>query len=370
MAQAPTDAKPVTSTSSIASTASTGKEDTVAALNKIRGWIIVQGSGKSEQGAPQPVSYTIGRMVKYLNSHGFDMSVINSNDIDVYLTADDRKSILVSQKVTKLPRFVLARTGAKTDFYTLAVYRHLEHLDVPVINSPTAIDTVKDKLFTLQILAQNDIPVPKTILLKHPVNSKYVINKLGLPIIIKLLSGMQGNGVFMAETEKQLKTYCDLLVGVNPYAKMIFQECVKSSLGRDVRVLVVGGKIVGAMMRSNDSDFRANIHRGATGTNFKLPSRGEYLALATTRILGLDVAGVDLLFDDANGKHFKICEVNSSPGFEGFEKATGLNVSKYLKAYIQLKCNIPPPREDDDDTDDETKNEQNKDNNIDTNKSD
>jgi len=222
------------------------------------------------------------------------------------------------------------------------VYRHLEKLDVPVINASQGIEDVKDKLYSLQILAQNNIAVPKTILLKFPVNVKYVVKRLGVPIIIKLLSGMQGQGVFMAKTEAELQTYCDMLEAVSPNARMIFQECITTSLGRDLRVLVIGGKVVGGMLRCNDKDFRANIHRGAQGTLYKLPRTAEYLALSATRVLNLDIAGVDLLFDDEEGTKFRICEVNSSPGFEGFEKATGADVPEHLILYVCLKCNISP----------------------------
>jgi len=280
--------------------------------------------------------------VEVFTQAGFEMEVINAFNVDVYLTDDDRKSVLVDGKIRKLPSFVLARTGAKTDFYTLAVYRHLEKLDVPVINASQGIEDVKDKLYSLQILAQNNIAVPKTILLRFPVNVKYVIKRLGLPIIIKLLSGMQGLGVFMAKTDAELQTYCDMLEAVSPDARMIFQECITTSLGKDLRVLVVGGKVIGAMKRANEKDFRANIHRGAEGSLYKLPRAAEYLALSVTKVLNLDIAGVDLLFDDEEGTKFRVCEVNSSPGFEGFEKATGANVPEYLISYICLKCNISP----------------------------
>jgi len=146
----------------------------------------------------------------------------------------------------------------------------------------------------------------------------------------------------MAKTEAELQTYCDMLEAVSPDARMIFQECITTSLGRDLRVLVVGGKVIGAMKRCNDKDFRANIHRGAEGTTFKLPRSAEYLALSAVRVLNVEIAGVDLLFDDEEGTKFRVCEVNSSPGFEGFEKATSANVPEHLISYVCLKCNISP----------------------------
>lgn len=287
-------------------------------------------------------SYSMKRFVDTFEKNGIQCNIIYSSDIDVFLTRDDRKSILVAHKIRKLPDFCLSRTGAKTDFYTLAVYRHLEKLGVPVINSSEAVVTVKDKLFTSQILGQKHIPIPKTFLLKHPVNTKYVVKVLGLPVIIKLLSGMQGKGVFIAHTREELKTYCDMLEAVSPSSQMIFQECITNSLGKDLRVLVVGGKVIGAMKRMNDQDFRANIHRGGTGSSYKLHPNAEYLALTTARILGLDIAGVDLLFDNLEETEFKVCEVNSSPGFEGFEKAVSIDVPSQILSYIRVACAIPP----------------------------
>jgi len=316
---------------------------------KPKGWIILQ--QKLKEGEELNITYTIQRIVDTFEKYGFEMRVINSRDIDIYLTNYERKSIVIKNVVTKLPDFVLSRTGASTHFATLAIYRHLERLGVPVLNKSEAVEAAKDKLYSLQILAQNKIPVPKTILLRFPLNVEYVIKRLGLPIIIKCLSGMQGKGVFMAKTKDELQTYCDLLESVNPNIPMIFQECLQHSLGRDIRVLVINGKVIGAMKRSNDEDFRANIHRGGEGSAFKLNQHAEYMALQAAKLLGLDIAGVDLLFDDPKGKKFRICEVNSSPGMEGFEKATGLDVPASLVSLIQYKCGIAPPIEADEEDD-------------------
>lgn len=231
---------------------------------------------------------------------------------------------------------------------------------VPVLNNSESVDIAKDKLYSLQILAQNGIGVPKTILLRFPlIGVDAIIKRLGLPLIIKCLSGMQGKGVFMAKTKDELQTYCDLLESVNPNHPMIFQECLLHSLGRDIRVLVINGKVVGAMMRKNDDDFRANIHRGADGTSFSLPESAEFMALQSAKLLNLDIAGVDLLFDDKKGRKFRICEVNSSPGMEGFEKATGLDVPRAVVSLVRYKCGIAPPNEDDEDEHDHRKQDEN-----------
>jgi gamma-F420-2:alpha-L-glutamate ligase len=305
------------------------------------GWVIVEQKRKKDENVH--ISYTVNRLLEAFREAKFELKVINASDIDVYLTNFERKSVQVRNVIHKNPDFVLSRTGAKTDFYTLAVYRHLEKMDVPIMNGPEAVETVKNKLYTLQILAQNGIPVPKTILLKFPVNLTYVIKRLGIPVIIKLLSGMQGKGVFIARTEDELQTHIDMLESVKPEAQMIFQECMTHSLGTDVRVLVVGGKVIGAMKRTNHGkDFRANIHRGGVGSLYHLPANAEYIALSAVRLLGLDIAGVDLLFDNESHTRFRVCEVNSSPGFEGFEKAVKTDVAKAIVSFVRIKCGFPP----------------------------
>ena len=152
------------------------------------GWIIVQSKDKGIK--DKPLSYTISHIKDNFEKRGFDMRVVDSANIDIYLTNYDRKSILVNDVITPKPDFVLSRTGANTSFATLAVYRHLERLGVPVINRSESVEACKDKLYSLQILAQNNIPVPKTILLTFPVNVKYVVKRLGLPLMTNTLKSL------------------------------------------------------------------------------------------------------------------------------------------------------------------------------------
>mmetsp|Transcript_63222 Transcript_63222/g.100519 ORF Transcript_63222/g.100519 Transcript_63222/m.100519 type:complete len:348 (+) Transcript_63222:68-1111(+) len=330
----------------MASTQSTTPAQTEAPTptdNAPKGWIIVQQLVKED--AQLQVSVTNQHIFDTFTKHGFQMRIVNSRDIDIYLTNYERKSIVIKNVVTKLPDFVLSRTGISTNFATMAIYRHLERLGVPVLNKSEAVDSAKDKLYSLQILAQNKIPVPKTMLLRFPLNVEYVTKRLGVPIIIKCLSGQKVTNVFLAKTKDELQTYCDLLESVNPNIPMIFQEFLQHSFGRDVRVVVINGKVVGAMMRSNEHDFRANIHRGGVGSPFKLNNHAEYMALQTAKLLGLDFAVIDLLFDDAKGKKFRVSHCNSSPVLETFEKVTGLDVAGSLITMIRYKCGIAPPIE-------------------------
>ena len=204
-----------------------------------------------------------------------------------------------------------------------------------MINGSEAIDTVKDKLYSQQILAASNLPVPKTLLVKHPINLDWVDKHLDFPVIVKTLSGSFGAGVFMAETKKQLSQLVKMAEITNETYDIILQEFVKDSYGKDLRVLVVNGKVIGCMMRQSvDDDFRANITRGGEGIPYQITEDIEWLGGESSRLLGLDIAGVDLLFHNGG---YKICEVNSNPGFEGMENFTKKNIAEEIVQFIKMK---------------------------------
>ena len=201
-----------------------------------------------------------------------------------------------------------------------------------MINGSESIDAVKDKLYSQQILGQSNLPVPKTMLVKHPINVKLVEDNIKYPMIVKTLSGSYGSGVFMVEDRKQFRQLMKMAELTKPSYNIIIQECIEDSLGRDLRVLVVNGKVVGCMMRQSvDGDFRANITRGGEAIPYQIDEDIEWIAGESARLLDLDIAGVDLLF---NGDSYTICEVNSAPGFEGMEKYTKTNISEKMVNYI------------------------------------
>ena len=204
-----------------------------------------------------------------------------------------------------------------------------------LINGSNSIDTVKDKLYTQQILGQSSLPVPKTLLVRHPINVEFVENNIGYPSIIKTLSGSFGAGVFLCENRKQLQQLLKMAEITKPSYNIIIQEFIKESHGKDLRVLVVNGKVVGCMMRQSvDDDFRANITRGGEGIPYQIDDEIEWLGGESSRLLNLDIAGVDLLFDKEG---YRICEVNSSPGFEGMDKYCKTNIAEKIVTYVTHK---------------------------------
>ena len=301
----------------------------------MNGWILYKN--------PIEESWETQKLVEEFEKQDVKIRVVNPNDVDIFVDRDDRKSIIVGCKPRWLPDFVIPRTGSGTTYFIKAIIRHLERLGVTLINGSNAIDTVKDKLYTQQILAESNLPVPKTLLLKHPINLDWVEKHLTFPVIIKTLSGSFGAGVFLAENKKQLKQLVKMAEITNEGYDIILQEFIEDSYGKDLRVLVINGKVIGCMMRQAvDDDFRANITRGGEGIPYQITEDIEWLGGESARLLGLDIAGVDLLF--SNGS-YKICEVNSSPGFEGMDKFTHTNIAEDIVHYVKYKMgyneNIP-----------------------------
>ena len=293
----------------------------------MNGWILFKN--------PIKESYETQKLVEEFEKQGLKVRVVNPQDVDIFVDRDDRKSILVAGKGRTLPDFVIPRTGSGTTYFIKAILRHLERLGVILINGSNSIDTVKDKLYTQQILGESNLPVPKTLLVKHPINVEFVENNIGYPAIIKTLSGSFGAGVFLCENRTQLKQLLKMAEITKPSYNIIIQEFIKDSHGKDLRVLVVNGKVVGCMMRQSvDDDFRANITRGGEGIPYQIDDDIEWLGGESARLLNLDIAGVDLLFD---GEGYSICEVNSSPGFEGMDKYCKTNVAEQIVTYVKHK---------------------------------
>ena len=293
----------------------------------MNGWILYKN--------PIEESWETNKLVEEFNKQGIEVRVVNPNDVDIFVDRDDRKSIIVGGKPRALPDFVIPRTGSGTTYFIKAIIRHLERLGVTLINGSNAIDTVKDKLYTQQVLGESNLPVPKTLLVRHPIKLEWVEKNLTFPVIIKTLSGSFGAGVFLAEDKKQFKQLLKMAEITKKSYNIIVQEFIKDSWGKDLRVFVLNGKVVGCMMRqSTDDDFRANITRGGEGIPYQIDDNIEWLGGESSRLLGLDIAGVDLLFDNGG---YKICEVNSSPGFEGMDKFTHTNIAEEIVNFVKHK---------------------------------
>ena len=292
-----------------------------------KGWMLVKPKFQE--------SYETERLLEEFGNHDIEVKLIDPNEIDIFVNKENKQSILVNGKSLPLPKFVFPRTGSGTTYYIKAVIRHFERMGVPVINSSEAIDNVKDKLYTHQILAQSNLDIPNTMLLKHPIDISFVEKNIGFPVIVKKISGSYGRGVFLCENKKQLNQLVTMAELTKKSYDIIIQEFVKDTWGKDLRVFVVNNKVVGCMMRqSTDDDFRANLSRGGEGFPYEVNEQIEWLSSESSKALGLDIAGVDLLFQNGG---YKICEVNSNPGFEGMEQFTNKNIAGEIVTFIKLK---------------------------------
>lgn len=300
----------------------------------MKGWIIY----RDDATQLRPEAYEIHRLIEEAKKEGIDLEVFKPEQFDLIITREDEKSILVNSEKRELPDFVIPRMGAGTTYFTLAIIRHMEKLGIHIVNSSNSIETVKDKLYSHQILAENNLPVPKTMLVKFPVNINLVDANLGFPVVVKTLSGSQGSGVFLAENKSTLDDLMQLIEATNKSSNIILQEFIKASKGIDLRVFTLGGRAIACFKRTNkEGGFKANFSAGGEVEQFEITPEIEWLATQTSNILNLDMAGIDLLFDE---DHFKICEANSSPGFEGLEKSCGLNIPKDIFHYLRIRLGM------------------------------
>ena len=300
----------------------------------MKGWIFT---------TQENLSYETKRLIECFEKEGVECFAVHPNHVDIFISKENRKSVQVENEYTTIPDFVIPRVGSSTTYYQKAVFRHLERMGVLFINGSDSIDNVKDKLYTMQILSQNNIPHPKTMLVKNPIDSAYVERNIGFPIVVKSLSGTHGKGVYLAENKTNFEQLVEMMEQFNDRFNIILQEFVEDSFGKDLRIIVVGGKVIGAMKReSKDGDFRANITRGGGAEPIEIDEQMEYLALESTKLLGLDIGGVDLLYDNGG---YKICEVNSSPGFFGMEKYTDIRVAEQIVIYVKNKICYNDSRE-------------------------
>lgn len=208
-----------------------------------------------------------------------------------------------------------------------------------MINSSQAIEAVKDKLVCLQRLASANLSIPRTILVRFPVDCDLVERQIGFPCVVKVLVGSHGEGIYLSRDRSSFRDLMELVASLNGHQSLILPNYIGDRPGQDLRVWVIGGQVVGAMLRrSTDGSFKANITRGGRGEAFPMEPMIEVLARECAYTLGLEIAGVDLLFD---GDQYRVCEINSAPEYAGFEAATGLNIEETADAHGFSRPNSP-----------------------------
>lgn len=227
---------------------------------------------------------------------------------------------------------VIPRIGASITFYGLAVLRQFEMMGVYPLNESVAIGRSRDKLRSMQLLARAGIGLPVTTFAHDPKQAQQVVQMAGgAPVVIKLLEGTQGIGVVLADTDRSAKSVIEAFRGAD--VNILVQEFIKEAGGTDIRALVIGGKVVAAMQRTGaEGEFRSNLHRGGSAKPVKISPEERSTALRAAKTLGLNVCGVDMLRSNHGPV---VMEVNSSPGLEGVEKATGIDLAGKIIEFIE-----------------------------------
>lgn len=230
---------------------------------------------------------------------------------------------------------VIPRIGSTTTFYGTAVLRQFEMLGSFPLNESVAITRARDKLRSMQILAREGIDLPTTGFANAPDDTSDLIALVGgAPLVVKLVEGTQGIGVVLAETRQAAESVIDAFRGLN--AHILVQEYIREAQGRDIRCLVVGKRVVGAIERqAKAGDFRSNLHRGGTANKVEITAQEKAIAIKAASTLGLDVAGVDIL---RSNRGPLLMEVNASPGLEGIESTTGLDIAGMMIEYIEHRA--------------------------------
>ena len=275
--------------------------------------------------------YSHKRLVEAATARGHRIDIIDTLKVYMNITSH-RPELRYEGKILKGYDAVIPRIGASVTFYGLAVLRQFEMMGVYPLNESVAIGRSRDKLRSLQLLSREGIGLPVTAFAHETKNTEEVIKIAGgTPVVIKLLEGTQGIGVVLADTDRSAKSVIEAFRGAN--VNILVQEFIKEAGNSDLRVFVIGGKVVATMMRSGaEGDFRSNLHRGGTAKSIRITPEERSTAVRAAKILGLNVCGVDLL----RANHGPVVmEVNSSPGIEGLEKATGIDVATQIIEFIE-----------------------------------
>jgi ribosomal protein S6--L-glutamate ligase len=279
--------------------------------------------------------YSVGRFREEATSTGVTVGVFDPSHFDLLVEPTGPTTYYRNKRLAP-PGAFLPRTGAETTMFARAVINQMEATaGVVVINSADSVMACRDKLRAHQMLAGAGLPSPKTVLARQPSDVSKMVRRVGgPPVVLKLLSGTHGKGVMLGRDADEIQATLETVWSLNQ--TLLIQEFIGHSAGRDLRVLVIGGRVIGVIQRTAKlGSFRANVHQGAEVMAVAATEEMEWLALRAAEVMGLDIAGVDLI--EGPEGHLVI-EVNSAPGFEGFERATGINVAAEILRYARFRA--------------------------------
>jgi ribosomal protein S6--L-glutamate ligase len=278
-----------------------------------------------------PQLYSHQRLIEAARARGHEVDTINHLRCTIDI-ASHRPKIHYHGKALAKPDAVIPRIGASVTFFGTAVVRQFEMMRVYCVNESVAISRSRDKLRSLQLLSRKGIGLPVTVFAHKTSNAEEIVKLAGgAPVVIKLLEGTQGIGVVLGETPKAAASIIEAFGGVN--TNILVQEYVKEAHGEDIRCIVIGDRVVASMQRTGrEGDFRSNLHRGGSAKAARITPQERATAIGAARAMGLNVCGVDMLRSNHGPV---VMEVNSSPGLEGVETATGVDVAGKIIEFIE-----------------------------------
>jgi len=279
----------------------------------------------------EPNNYSTKRLVAAAEARNHMVEVIDTTQCYMNITSS-RPEVHIDGRSLEGFDAVIPRIGATVTFYGTAVVRQFEAMGVWALNSSHAISAARDKLYAHQLLARSGIGMPDTGFARSPKATSELIKFVGgAPLVIKLLEGTQGRGVVLAETRKAAESVIGAFQGLK--ANILVQNYVKEAEGADIRCLVIGNKVVASMKRqAEEGDFRSNLHRGGKAKRVRITKEERATAVRAARVMGLGMAGVDLLRSSTGPK---VLEVNSSPGLEGIEEVTDLDIAELVIEHVE-----------------------------------
>ncbi len=279
--------------------------------------------------------YSTNRIAEEAEKLGHNVRIINHTKCSIKLFGGNREIIYKGENIIDIPDIIIPRIGASVIRHGAAVVKEFEMNGTFSTARSLGIIRAQNKVRTLQIMNRKGIPIPDTLFSVDTENIKEQIALLGgAPVVIKLQEGTQGVGVMLAESEKSAKSIIDTMYGMN--SSILLQEFIKESNSEDIRVFVVGNRIISAMKRKGlDDDFRSNIHQGGSGSVAILSDKEKKMAIRAANYLGLPIAGVDMI---RSKRGPLLIEVNSTPGLQGIESYTKINVAEGIIKFLEYKC--------------------------------
>lgn len=284
--------------------------------------------------ASNPTLYSNQRIMEAAKKRGHDIEFVNVGECYIKVASNGCEIFYDEARKVENIDHVIPRIKPSMTFYGSAVIRQFEVMGINCLNGSEAITKSRDKLHTLQILSQHGLNVPLTSFANSSYDTKDLIKLVeSAPLVVKLLEGTKGVGVVLAETNKAAESVINAFRSLK--ADILVQQYIKESKGQDIRCFVIGDQVVASMERvAQEGEFRANIHLGATASAIEVSDEERDLAIKAVKAVGLEVAGVDMVRSNSGPK---ILEVNSSPGLEGIEGVTGIDVAAKMIEFLERK---------------------------------